>query len=447
MRSTNIRGLFDALAASVVVRGPQKSHARLKILGLLEARLLAADLVILAGLDETIWPPQPKSDPFLNRPMRAQIGLTPPERRIGQSAHDFWMGMGAPLVVLTRAMKRGGAPTVASRFLQRLSTLAGEEFEAVRARGAGWIALARKVDESATPRAISRPAPAPPVDLRPRALSVTRIETLRRDPYAVYAERILKLAPVGPLDSELDASDQGIAIHAALHELAARWPSGALPEDARQILHDAAREKLKGFFADRAWVAFRWPRIAAGLDFVLDYESRRRPFLKAVYGEVAGRIDLPLADGSVFALTAIADRIEVDRDGRVRIVDYKTGAAPTAKQAKAGFASQLTLEAGMAARGGFAAIGARETESALYLKLGGGDGGKPVDITPTGVAFSDLVVDHWAELQAMLESWRDPARGYASRPFVQFASRFGDYDHLARVKEWSASGAAGEGEE
>ncbi len=436
--------LFDTLVASLVVRGQQSGHPRLRILGLLEARLLHADLVVLAGLDETVWPPQPKSDPFLNRPMRAQLGLTPPERRVGQSAHDFWMAIGAPRVVLTRALKRGGAPTVASRFLQRLSALADVSFDAVRARGAEWTELARRIDLQATVRSAARPSPAPPLDLRPRALSVTKIETLRRDPYAVYAEKILNLAPLGPLDGVVDVAEQGTAIHDALHELARRWPSGPLPPDARDILLAAARENLSAFFVDPGWAAFRWPRLVAGLDFVLDYESARRPSLGIVHGEVEGRVVLTLADGSVFKLSARADRIEVDRDGRARIIDYKTGVAPTAKQAKAGFASQLTLEAAMVERGGFATVGARPVDSALYLKLGGPNGGKEVDITPKGEAFVDLVADHWAELQKMLESWRDVAQGYASRPFVQYASRYSDYDHLARVSEWSVSGEDGE---
>ena len=60
--------LFDRLAAEAPVRGPNRSHPRLKILGLLEARLLSADLMVLGGLDETVWPPAARQDPFLNQP-------------------------------------------------------------------------------------------------------------------------------------------------------------------------------------------------------------------------------------------------------------------------------------------------------------------------------------------------------------------------------------------
>jgi ATP-dependent helicase/nuclease subunit B len=188
--------------AEVISPRARRTHPRLKILGVLEARLIDADIMLLGGLDETIWPPQPESDAFLNRPMRNALGLTPPERRIGQTAHDFVMAMGHARVVLSRAVKRDGTPTVASRFVQRLAAVAGKEFDACRERGRTFLALARAIDRpAAAPIASRRPMPRPPIDLRPRRLSVTRIEMLRRDPYAIYAEFILRLAAL-PLAEE-----------------------------------------------------------------------------------------------------------------------------------------------------------------------------------------------------------------------------------------------------
>jgi ATP-dependent helicase/nuclease subunit B len=441
---TEYCGMFETLVATTAVRGPQRSHARLKILGLLEARLLHADIVVLAGLDEAVWPPQPQTDAFLNRPMRAQLGLTPPERRIGQSAHDFTMAIGAPQVVLTRAGKRGGSPTVASRFLQRLSALAADRFTAVRGRGEVWRELARAIDRPERVQRIRQPEPKPALALRPDALSVTRIEVLRRDPYAIYAERILQLAPLGALDGEPGAAEQGTAIHEVLHELAKRWPDTSIPENALEILVATAREKLDAFFPNAAWRAFRWPSIQSGLAYVVQYEAGRRADIARVFGEVRGKHVLTLCDGSQFTLSATADRIEIARDGGARIVDYKTGQAPSAKQVKAGLNSQLTLEAAMLASGAFKEIGAPIADDALYLKLGGPGGGKRVEIAKNGADFADLVANHWAELEKMLDSYRDPDRGYRSRPLAQWASRYGDYDHLARVKEWSAAGDGGE---
>lgn len=441
------RALFDTLISAATVRGPQRAHARLKILGLLEARLLDADLVVLGGLDEAIWPPQPKSDAFLNRPMRAQVGLTPPERRIGQSAHDFTMAMGARKVVLTRALKRARAPTVASRFLQRVDALADRDASAgLRARGARWLTLARLLDKPEATRPLARPAPKPPLELRPASLSVTRIETLRRDPYAIYAERILKLQPLPAVDFAIGASEQGIGVHEALAELARQWPSGPLPATAREILVAEARRQLAPFFADPAWRAFRWPALEAGLDFVLGYEADRRDALAQVAGETRGELVLDLADGSSFKLTAEADRIEVDRGGRARVVDYKTGQPPSPKQIGLGLAAQLTLEAAMARRGAFREIGKVEPDWGIYIKLGGPEGGKIVEAPKRGADFAALAEEHFAGLTRLLSSYRNPAQGYPSRALAQFIKRAGDFDHLARVKEWSTSGGGAEDE-
>ncbi|HEY1736862.1 MAG TPA: double-strand break repair protein AddB, partial [Methylovirgula sp.] len=195
---------FSNTAAATALKTRKTTHPRLKILGLLEARLIDADLILLGGLDETIWPPEARSDAFLNRPMRAALGLTPPERKIGQTAHDFMMAMGAPRVVLSRAQKRDGSPMVASRFIQRLSAVADDTFTECRARGARYLALVQALDRPPTPAKTARPMPRPALDLRPKGLSVTRIETLRRDPYAIYAEFILSLIELPTLAAPLD---------------------------------------------------------------------------------------------------------------------------------------------------------------------------------------------------------------------------------------------------
>jgi hypothetical protein len=117
--------LFRLAIAETVVRRPEKA-VRVRIFGPLEARLQSVDRLVLGGLVEGVWPPETRSDPWLNRPMRHELGLDLPERRIGLSAHDLAQSLGAREVILTRAAKIAGAPTVASRFVQRLAAVAGE---------------------------------------------------------------------------------------------------------------------------------------------------------------------------------------------------------------------------------------------------------------------------------------------------------------------------------
>ncbi len=285
---------FDALISEQVLRGATRAHPRLKILGLLEARLMSVDRLVMAGLDETIWPPRGESDCFLNRAMRAQLGLSSPERRIGQTAHDFVQGFGAPEVVLSRAKKRGGSPTTPSRFLQRMEALAGEKiFAELRARSANWLGFARQLDQAPQAPPLQRPAPAPDLALRPAKLSVTRIETLRRDPYAIYAEFILKLLPLPELDQEPGAREIGTALHAALEQFCERHPAGPLPENARDELVELAQKELATFKTDPEFLAFRWPRLLQGVDLFLAFEAERRPLIERVEVEVGGACAFP----------------------------------------------------------------------------------------------------------------------------------------------------------
>ncbi len=429
----------DALAAA---RAPAASggHPRLMILGLLEARLLSFDRVLLAGLDETVWPPAVETDAFLNRPMRATLGLSAPERRIGQTAHDFVSALGANEAILSRAKKRGGQPTVASRFLQRMAAAAGPKaMMEPEERGQRYLAFARALDHPAEFQPQRRPAPRPPVELRPKALSVTRIETLRRDPYAIYAEYILRLKALEAVERDIGPRETGMAWHAALQEFVEEYPSGALPSEARDRLLSIARTRFALFHDDPAF-ALQWPNIEKGLDFFLAFERKTRGAIAQIWVERQGAIVVPLDSGTPFKLSARADRIDALQSGGARLIDYKSGAPPIAKEVKAGFSPQLTLEAAMLRLGGFEGLPLLETEEAIYLKVGGAAGGEEKHAGGKGENIGDLAEQHFAGLKTLLDAFACVDTPYLSRPFPKFAPRFSDYDHLARIKEWSATG-------
>jgi ATP-dependent helicase/nuclease subunit B len=435
-------GLFiSRIASEKILRRARHTHPRLKIFGLLEARLMDADVMLLGGLDETIWPPQAQSDVFLNRPMRSALGLTPPERRIGQTAHDFVAAMGHARVILSRALKRGGAPTVASRFVQRLAAVAGTHFEAARARGRAIVALAQALDRPDAASVPSRrPMPRPDVALRPKRLSVTRIEMLRRDPYAIYAEFILRLLALPPFGTVDDASKFGMAMHGVLEDFVRRFAAGSLPAEANAILTGAMQEALRDELANADFAAFRWPPIARAISFYLAFEAGRRSGIDRIDVEGQGKIEIPLDDNTIFTLSAKADRIERNKDGSVTLVDYKTGLPPSVAEVYAGFAPQLTLEAAMAKRGAFDLPKETRVEAALYLKLGGRVGGetRPLTFQKQGESFDAVVEMHFEELIGLLNSFRKQETAYQPRPFPKYAARYNDYDHLARVKEWSS---------
>ena len=431
--------LFDQIAFETILRGPQRAHPRLKILGPLESRLIDADLMLLAGLDEGVWPPQTETGAFLNRSMRRQLGLTPPERRIGQSAHDFVMALGAPQVVLARALKRDGSPTVASRFLARLEALAGQTYLDCKQRGLRMAQIAAALDYTPESQATLRPAPKPPLALRPTRLSVTRIERLRRDPYAIYAEYILELKPLSPLGAKIGPRERGTALHKVIECFVRRYPSGPLPELAQDEIVELAQIALAEFLTQPDFETFEWPGIKAGLAHVVSFERERRAVARQIFIESYGEWRLKLSDGGEFYLTAVADRIEIDEAGQAFVIDYKTGAPPSGKQINAGWSPQLTLEAAMIEAGAFVGIGAHTAASAVYVSLKDGGATKWLDKIEKKT-FTDLVATHREELLKLLLQFRSVETPYLSRPYVFQKKETSDYDHLARVAEWSRGG-------
>jgi len=440
---------FTALTSErPVACGHGRPHPRLRILGLLEARLMTVDRIVLGGLDEGVWPMKTVTDAFLNRPMRERVGLNPPERRIGQSAHDFVQALGTPDAVITRAAKREGAPTVPSRFLQRLAAFAGEAcWERAAAGGRRFLAYGAHLDRGTGPvPRLGQPKPRPDPALFPRTLSVTEIETLVRDPYVIFARHVLGLDPLEPVAAQPGASERGTLIHEILGKFAETYPV-ALPEpgEARARLGAIATDAFAAIAATYPELyAEWWPRYERLAGRFLDWEAARRDGLSRVHGEVSGKWLIPLGRES-FTLRARADRIEMGRDGTACIVDYKTGQPPSNKEVFAGFSPQLTLEAAMLMHGAFDGLPrATATPDLLYVHASGGR--KPFEPAPIKPpkgeerAVAAIVAEHEARLRGLLARFLTGEAAYTSRPYPKFAKSYGEYDHLARVLEWSLGG-------
>src|SRR5882757_2050909 len=307
---------------------PPRTGARISVLGVLEARLTGFDRVVLGSLNEASWPPDAKSDAWLSRPMRHALGLDLPERRISLSAHDFAQMLGAREVILSRATKAEGAPAVASRFLQRLATVAGTRWPAVRKRGDRYVSFARALDRPDGLAPIAKPMPRPPREARPLAFSVTDIEHWLRDPYTIYARYILGLRELDAIDLEPGAADRGSIIHGALSEFTKTF-AAALPDDPVSELLAIGREHFLATEDFPEARAFWWPRFQRITRWFAGWERSRRINVKALAAETSGKIAIPL-DGRTLTLRTRADRIEQRPDGSYAILDYKTGQVPTA---------------------------------------------------------------------------------------------------------------------
>lgn len=433
---------FPALLMSfmvpVAVRQVYDRHPRLAILGPLEARLARPDLMILAGLNEGTWPKEPPGDPWMPRPMRQAFGLPALERRIGLSAHDFVQAAMAPEVIFSRAERVDGTPTVPSRWLQRLGVLlAGQQRTLAGSALPSWAAA---LDAPARYAPQPAPMPCPPVANRPRTLFVTDIELWRRDPYALYAKRILGLKALDPLDADPGAADRGQVIHAALDAFVKAYPD-ALPVDALAKLLEIGLREFGSLLASPSLHAFWWPRFERVAEWFLAEESRRRADIASLATETEGGLTLAGRAGD-FTLKAKADRIEYLTDGTYRIVDYKTGAPPPEKDVLAGYAPQLPLEALIAEGGGFARLPAKPVAGLEFWQLSGG--ATPGKIVPIKAGMAALLDETRDGLASLIDQYDQPETPYPVAPRPQFAPRFSDYAHLARVAEWSGDGEAEE---
>ena len=164
-----LRDLFDQQS----VRPPYGGHPRIFIWGLLEARLQRADLMILGGLNEGVWPALTAPDPWLPPKVRDTLGMPTLDTRIGLAAHDFASLLGAPEVLLTRARRDSKSPTVASRFLLRLNAISGG-----LPRNRTLERLTAVLDDAGPSHPVSKPAPSPPPEQRPDRISVTAVDRL-----------------------------------------------------------------------------------------------------------------------------------------------------------------------------------------------------------------------------------------------------------------------------
>jgi ATP-dependent helicase/nuclease subunit B len=442
--------VFEAAFGDRTVRRPQAAAAALRIYGPLEARLTHCDRVILGGLVEGVWPPAPPNDPWLSRPMRHDLGLDLPERRIGLSAHDFAQLLGADDVILSHAAKSGGAPAVASRFLHRLEAVAGDErWTAAVEAGAKYVGYAEILDQPDKVEPVKQPAPKPPRAARPTKLAVTAIEDWLRDPYTIYAKYILGLAPLDAVDMPLSAADRGSAIHNSLGDFTKLYPM-SLPENPAEALRVIGQTHFAPLMERPEARALWWPRFKRIAAWFAEWEQSRRMHIAKIDAEVSGNIPIPIDGERNFTLTARADRIEHLGDGRFAVVDYKTGTPPSSKQVRLGLSPQLTLESAILREGGFDGIPAGASISELlYVKLSGnnppGDP-RPVDLdkSKTDTQTPDQAADDALEkLKALIRAFDNEAQGYTSLNLPMWTTRYGTYDDLARIKEWSAAGGLG----
>lgn len=434
--------LLASEARQVSVRSGA-THPRLAIWGPLEARLQSADQLILAGLNEDIWPAQPAADAFLPRAFREKVGLSDPDERIGLSAHDFAQLAAAPNVTLLSSQRRDDKPAVASRWLWRLQTLtrgalkqdANSALSPPPERDPRIWLKALEAAPSLASDFSAEPRPRPPVSARPGGLSVTRIEQLVRDPYAIYCEYVLGLGRLDPLNLAADVRIRGTAIHKALE----RFELGDAEHTAEALLDLLEAELRNGGEPEADIIALRDRRREVCAEFLTWRESQQALMQGDPLTEIYGEIELQIS-GHPFRLYATADRIEAHTSGGAAILDFKSGKPPTEPQVRTGLSPQMPLQGLIAREGGFEALGKRQVDALTYIRFGTqfdvreiGDAGSRLDAKPV----SEIIAEAEAGLKRLITAFVDPDHPYLSAPRPERVSYESDYSRLARRDEWT----------
>lgn len=409
-------------------------HPCLKIVSPDQAMMQKADIVIIGGVNDGQWPRGLGHNPWLSADMLKQLGV-PADSGVGMSGLQFQHLLSNPNVMLTRSLRAGSAPTVSSPFLTRLQMiLKGAGLDGVIEGKTRLADINDALHKPASVTPIEPPQPKPPVAARPKELPVTAIETLMRDPYSVYAKYILNLRPHQPIDAMPNVAEKGTFIHAALDQFVKKFPN-TLPVNARETLINIGQDAFKSRMEHTSVKAFWWPRFERIVDWFLTFEEKRRDVSRTLGTEVRGKLNIDLGAGQVFTLTTIADRIDLNNDDKLTLIDYKTGSVPQPKDIQAGFSPQLTLEALIACTGGFHKIDAHDVAKLEYLKLSGARPAGEVIEVKSNIEF--LLAQAKDGIQKLMQAFNEQDTPYLSTPRPAVAPRYRAYDHLSRRGEWS----------
>lgn len=425
--------ILNFLMRYISVRPKYGTHPRLDILGPIGARLSHPDVCIIGGLNEGTFPSLPDTGPWLSRLMRQKIHLPSPERIFASQSMDFAFCFCAKEVHLTRSLKAGGSQTIPSRFISRIEAVLSAPQNERGKPNILWEPvkhdIVQQLDQPLSFEKIVRPSPCPPKEFRPRTLSVTRIKDLMTNPYAVYARYILNLKPLKELESFDIRKDYGTAVHNAFKEMAAK-ENLSVSDTAAEI-----EKQLRSVGCGETDLAYYKTKIEKTAEFYVTEENKRREKIEKPNPEITGKISFPLCDGTVFTLTAIADRIDQMRDGSYDIIDYKTGSIPDKTAVKQGVESQLPLEGLILLENGFKeCLNAKDIHFSYWRITGKGTGGE-IKNWQEDISVSQLIAEAKEGVTKLLNAYQNDTQPYESHLMPKFI-KYDDYEHLARVKEW-----------
>ena len=396
------RAFVADVLSSVSVRGALDDAAKIVVLGTIESRMQTADVVILTGLNDGMFPARGYENAWLPRMVAEKIGLPSPDRKVSLQALDFMNLSCGKDVYWLRSAISGGVQTTESRFISRVIARRGvfdtntEILESVLAR------------DNVSLQPLDYSAPMPPADWSD--VYVTELEHLIHNPYSFYVKHILRLRVMDDYWVGPDARKFGDLVHKVIENATDLRPDALVAEMDRGALEILGAGSVIFHFWHKRFVEIA-PIISNELSSVIN-----------AYNEIAGCVKIAGRN-----VRARADRIW---DGGV--MDIKTGAAPSKSQLEQGNMPQLPLEAFMLQSGGFPIKTTEQSRTPVmrFLQLRNNDARTIEYDVNTTADMMRAAVDKVTELFNIYSAGGAP---YEYRETGD--QKYQAYDDLARVKD------------
>ena len=320
---SDARAFVSDAIASVSIRQTKTEDCNVCVIGTIESRMQTADVVILTGLNEGMFPSFGYENSWLPRSISEKIGLPSPKRKVSLQALDFMTLSCGNNVYWLRSKQSGGILTTESRFISRVRVAIGDIqtdkniLNSVRAR------------DDVEYKPLDYSAPTPPIDKTD--VFVTELELLIHNPYAFYAKHILRLKPIDDYWVLPDARNFGILVHDVIEN--------AKDFNAKKLVAEMDLRAKQVLQSDSILFYFWHKRFCEIANFVEKFFENK----KIEYKEILGSVNIVGRN--------VRARADIIWDGVV--MDIKTGAAPTKKQLMDGTMPQIALEGYIMQNGGF----------------------------------------------------------------------------------------------
>lgn len=399
----DVRAFVKDAVGSVSLRGVKTDDCRVCVLGTIESRMQTADVVILTGLNEGMFPSTGYENSWLPRKISEKIGLPSPNHKVSLMALDFINLSCGDEVYWLRSRQSGGVLTTESRFLSRVRVACGD------IKSDDIVLNSVRDMDNVEYNPLDYSAPVPPIDRSD--VYVTELELLIHNPYAFYAKHILRLRPMDDYWVLPDARNFGILVHDVIEN--------AKDFKVDNLIHEMDLRAKEILQKDSILFYFWHKRFCEIAPFVESY-FKNKP-VKNI--EVLG--------STVIGGRNVRARADIIWDGIV--MDIKTGAAPSKKQLLDGTMPQLPLEGYMMQTGGFPIkiTDVSMTPILQFLQLKNGDIGLIEYSDEIAQEMIDNTVQKIKELFGQYSG--DEVATYEYRESVGI--KYHEWDDLARVDD------------